>query len=163
MTSQLASTWVQSGFLVGVLVLGSPATAAASPLYVQHFFQIHVYGFVLQAIDAASQRASQPASQPAQLSQSDQPVEICITLSLINIFYAPFEFHSKSKFAHTPTFFHFISIHFVLFLPVFVWAATLTQIDPIRTPNNKKKKQNKRKPTRDDHWQRVKNDFESCT
>jgi len=36
MTSQLASTWVLVGVSAGslVLVLGSPSTAAASPLYV---------------------------------------------------------------------------------------------------------------------------------
>jgi len=103
-------------------------------------------------------------SQPS--SQAGQPVEICITLSLINIFYAPFEFHSKSKFAHTPTFFHFISKHFVLLLPSFRVGRHFDidrsnpkpQIKNIQKINENPPE----KPMRCD-WQRVKNDFESGT
>lgn len=132
---QWQASWLQLGFSRGFWLgfrfwfgfgfgFGFPSDRSSFSTLRLAFFSNSCLWFCITS-DRRCQPASQPASS-AQLSQSDQPVEICITLSLINIFYAPFEFHSKSKFAHTPTFFHFISIHFVLFLPVFVWAATLT-------------------------------------
>lgn len=100
--------------------------------------------------------------------------EICITLSLINIFYAPFEFHSKSKFAHTPTFFPFHlpskskSNHSVLFLPDFRVGRRRCHFDIDRSNPSPNPNPSPEKPTRKatasasrGDWQRVKNDFES--